>query len=187
MKYTLWYKSNRAGIRTHDLLFLRRTVDHYATSFDTFFLASMHPNCKQMIRTHMYTYIGIDQGCHMDWKMMIYVHILWTFGISYVFWYILCSFGTFLRLWVSRTKKNAATLVWIAIPLKKMFRCGYVHSGMYIHTYFEQKPEKLSLYLYMHTSMLELTQSDISANNAGVKFVTNVCKETLYEFNCRLD
>jgi hypothetical protein len=47
-------------------------------------------------------------------------YILWPFGIFYwdlvhfmVIWYILCSFGTFFRFWVSCTKENLATLLWM--------------------------------------------------------------------------
>jgi hypothetical protein len=46
------------------------------------------------------------------------LYILWPFEIFYIhlgyfmtIWYILCSFGTFFPVLVSRTKKNLATLL----------------------------------------------------------------------------
>jgi hypothetical protein len=53
----------------------------------------------------------------LNWKMFTYfmsiLNILWRFGIFYDHWYILCSFGTYFSVLVSRTKENLATLLLI--------------------------------------------------------------------------
>jgi hypothetical protein len=66
-------------------------------------------------------------GPYIDWKMLIYF-LATVFGIVYrhlgyfiTILYILCSFGTFYRFWVSFTKKNLATQVQ-AGPEQLIFR-----------------------------------------------------------------
>jgi hypothetical protein len=47
----------------------------------------------------------------LDWKMFIYfVAIRKILGYFMTIWYVLCSFGTFIPVWVSYTMKNLATL-----------------------------------------------------------------------------
>jgi hypothetical protein len=46
----------------------------------------------------------------LDWKMFVYYFILQTDRYFMTIWYILSSFYTFLKVLVSCTKKNLATL-----------------------------------------------------------------------------
>jgi hypothetical protein len=63
----------------------------------------------------------------LDWKMLIYLHILWPLGIFcrhlghfMTIWYILCSFGTLFPVLVSCTKNNLATLYVCTCTEKKV-------------------------------------------------------------------